>query len=144
MKNVSDATTNQPKISKQEYVRGFFTAEVLKVAWINLVCGGLLGVGIGFVPVHTTFMTISKNCTLYASPEACSSVTGTSRHWGLSNMSLVDECLFDDVFDCRTFDHTSADTCATGAAYCTWSYDDHLCQHSAWGFRFRSLVFVDS
>lgn len=117
-----------------EYVQGFFSLSVLKFAVVNLVCGGLLGVSTGFVAVHTTFVQISQNCTLYQSPLSCDAVGGgssTSCRWGYSNVSASYKCLFDDgLTECSSLDHSSSDQCSR-LSHCSWSYDDSLCRHVA-------------
>lgn len=121
-----------------DYIRGFFTIAVLKIAMINLVGGGIFGLGIGFVPIHTTFMEISQNCTLYESPSACATVSGTNCHWGMSSTSNQSECLFNDPIDCRS--KTDSGSCS-GVSYCVWTYDDKLCVHSAGYTAAESGVF---
>ncbi|CUG89022.1 glucose transporter, putative [Bodo saltans] len=122
------------------YIKGFFTLAVLKVAFINLVGGGIYGLGIGFVPIHTTFVEISQNCTLYESSEACDTVSGTTCRWGYTNVTSKAECLFTDVGDCRVFNGTTSDQCSM-LPYCVWSYDDKLCQHAAGYSAIESGIF---
>ncbi|CUG89880.1 glucose transporter, putative [Bodo saltans] len=125
-----------------DYVKGFFTIAVLKIAFINLVCGILVGVCYGFVPVHTTFITIAENCTLYESQDACATAIGTTCHWGPSTniTSNKNKCLFPELVDCHTLDHTSPDECSQ-LSYCTWSYADSLCQHAAGYTAVQSGIF---
>ncbi|CUG88290.1 glucose transporter, putative [Bodo saltans] len=123
-----------------DYIKGFFTIAVLKIAFINLVGGGIFGLGIGFVPIHTTFMEISQNCTLYESADSCSTVSGTSCHWGYSNVTSKTECLFNDAIDCLIFNGTTSDQCST-LSYCVWTFDDKLCQHAAGYTAVESGIF---
>ena len=122
------------------YVKGFFTVAVLKIAVINLVCGIFVGIAYGFVPVHTTFVTISENCTLYKSPNACMTVFGTTCRWGISSVTEEHQCLFSDPVDCRTWDHSSPEQCAI-LPYCAWTYSDQLCQHTAGYTAVQSGIF---
>eukprot|EP00331_Platyophrya_macrostoma_P030246 CAMPEP_0176441316 /NCGR_PEP_ID=MMETSP0127-20121128/21119_1 /TAXON_ID=938130 /ORGANISM="Platyophrya macrostoma, Strain WH" /LENGTH=350 /DNA_ID=CAMNT_0017826059 /DNA_START=79 /DNA_END=1128 /DNA_ORIENTATION=+ len=122
-----------------EYVRGFFSRAVLKIAIVNIFGAALYGLGIGFVPIHTTFTSISQNCTLYESESACSAVTATTCIWGDYNNTK--QCLFSEPVDCRTF--LSQDTCGS-ASYCAWNFDGHLCAHTAGYSAVESGVFSGS
>lgn len=123
-----------------DYIKGFFTAAVLKIAVVNIVGGAIFGLGIGFVPIHTTFTATSENCTLYTSPSTCSDVSAASCHWGVAvlNNKTSFECLYSEPLDCRIL--TSDATCSA-LPYCQWSYSDNYCVHNAGYTAAESGVF---
>jgi hypothetical protein len=49
-------------------------ATVIQCIIAAIIGGTLFGFGIGFVPIYSTFFTLSRNCTHFTGEAACHSV----------------------------------------------------------------------
>ena len=106
-----------------EFLAGFFTLVVLKVAVVNIVSGTLLGYSIGFIGVYDQLVKTNENCTLYQSNLACTSLQHTLCEWDYRNGT----CVFSDI-ECNTW-HLQEDACKSHSA-CTFDSKSKLCQHN--------------
>ena len=109
-------------MSTAEFVRGFGSAAVLKVAIVNIIGGILMGYIIGFVGVYDTLNGINQNCTRYETEIACGSLHHANCMWDVANNT----CLFAD-FNCKSIGNDQ-DMC-DDHDMCQFDHKAEKCEH---------------
>ena len=111
---------------KLAFMKGFLSAEVLRVVFVQMSTAVLLGYVIGYVGVYNTLNSINVDCTQYTTEEACLSPDFTVCGWR-HNASIVGGgvCYFTDV-NCAEL---SEPMCRNSDDKCKYNYDDDMCEH---------------
>jgi hypothetical protein len=104
-------------------------ATVIQCIIAAIIGGTLFGFGIGFVPIYSTFFTLSRNCTHFTGEAACHSVHHSECNWVVAQNTT--SCQFTDRVDCSA---VAGESNCSVTAGCFFDYGSKVCTHDAgWG-----------